>query len=108
MKTLLVLWLAVPTGFMGWLVMRDWLRQRAIVRDHCEALREDAARLDAQIEKRIRDWKRANERFLKDLGLKVATPRVVESKEGVWVRASCEAEAAEILWAKYLKIERVA
>ena len=51
----------------------------------------------------------ASDRLLADvLAQPEPEPRVEESKDGVFVRASCDAEAAEIMWAKYLKMEKVA
>jgi hypothetical protein len=100
-RTLIVLWVTLPTGFFGWLAFRDWLRQRRIELAHTEALREDL------VWTRIRKWQRANERFMKDLGLKVATPRVQPcvfqsglprgSVCGYAVRARSVEEAAEIV-----------
>jgi hypothetical protein len=60
-------------------------------------LQEEAARRDAELWARCNAERRKNERFLRDLGLKIATPRVVESVHGVFVRAKSEAEAAEIV-----------
>jgi hypothetical protein len=98
-RTLIVLWVTLPTGFFGWLAFRDWLRQRRIELAHTEALQEDL------VWTRIRKWQRANERFMKDLGLKVATPRVQPcvfqtpfgSKCGYNVRAQNDAARAEVI-----------
>jgi hypothetical protein len=88
---------------------RDLMRLAARLReiDHTEALVEDVWRMAA---KRNRD---AYRRLYRDAGLlppdEVAvTPRVTESKEGIFIRASCEAEAAEILYTRYCRIVRAA
>jgi hypothetical protein len=105
MRTLVLLWLGASVGTIGLLTVRYGLRQWQIQRDHAEALREDVARTDALMRKRIRDWRQANQRFLKDLGLKVATPRVQPcvfqtpfgSKCGYNVRAQNDAARAEVI-----------
>lgn len=49
-------------------------------------------------EQAVREFRERQQRFLRDLyAANAPRPRVVESQHGVFIRASCEAEAAEIV-----------
>lgn len=108
MRTIVYAWLGANAAFVGYMMVRGWIEQQQVTaairllreRDHAEAL----------VMERVRNWQVANRRIMKDLGLKVATPkpRVTESDEGVFIRASCEAEAAEILYIRYCTVSREA
>lgn len=73
-------------GIICWCALLGWLAKR----------REPTlAPVDEQA---VRVFRERQQRFLRDLYAAPPVPsRVVESQHGVFIRASCEAEAAEIV-----------
>jgi hypothetical protein len=90
-----------------WFEHRD--RKRAErERDEAQA---DAAGLRRNVEQLVKQRNEdAYRRLYRDIlsDAPPVGPRVTESKEGVFVRASCEAEAAEILYLTYCSPSRAA
>jgi hypothetical protein len=80
-----------------WIAYRH-LRDAELERLHTEALRENAART----------MRARHARFLADLMPASPKPRIEESNMGVFVRASCPEEAAEILYLRYCSPVRAA
>jgi hypothetical protein len=84
-------------------------RKRA-ERERDEAL-VDAAGLRRNVERMVKQRNEdAYRRLYRDIlsDAPPVGPRVTESKEGVFVRASCEAEAAEILYLRFCSPVRAA
>jgi ribosomal protein L20A (L18A) len=108
MRTLALAWLGANAAAVGYFLVRGWIvrqQDRDLQRfyremDHAQAIADD----------RLWTYQRASARLLRDMGLQVGKPRprLTESKEGVFVRASCEAEAAEILYIQFCSPVRAA
>jgi hypothetical protein len=108
MRTLALAWLGVNAAAITYFVARGWI-VRQQTRD-AERFYREMDHAQAIADDRLWTYQKRSARLLRDLGLKVAQPRprVTESKEGVFIRASCEAEAAEIMYIRFCSPVRAA